>query len=230
MGALLDKLKLSKDLFGQDIVDYYKSNTLYMMELYTKSTDDCLSISISDIQVGCFYFLQYLDQSNWMRFSPIFCVDYRKVNNMTIILGLNFNFIPLEIRSNLFDKYIIEKDIINNTPLVVDFKGMYTELLRWGFEYSIVEYNAIQIKYAHKISLELLPRFLYSSHIKNKYDPVKLMEIWRAKIDKREKRHQEIISSVLSDYYDINKEISEKYDALGGHIDRIQKSLAKFGK
>lgn len=230
MGALIDRLKLSQSVYGNDIVDYYKSNTIFMMDNYSKSSKDCLSINVSNIQVGCFYFLQYLDQSNWMKFSPIFCVDYRQVNNMIIVLGLNFNFIPLEIRSNLFDKYITEKDIINDVPLSVDFKGMYTELLRWGFEYSIVEYNAIQIKYAHKISLELLPRFLYSSHIKNKYDPNKLMDIWRAKIDKREKRHQEIISSVLSDFYDINKEMSEKYDALSGHIDRIQKSLAKFGK
>lgn len=228
MGPLQDRVNLSMKVYGKDIVDFYKNNTLYMVDKYTKSDDMCTSISVRDIIPGRFYFLHYEDPSNWMRYSPIFVVDYRKINDLVIILGVNFNFIPLEVRSSFFDKFISEQDFQNNYPLKVDFKGVYTELLRLGFEYSIVEYNAIQIKLVHQINLELLPRFFYSSHPKNTYDPNKLMEIWTKKIETKEKRHQEITLSLLSEFYDVNGEIDSKYQVLRDHIKRLQDSFNKF--
>ena len=165
-----------------------------------------------------------------MKYSPIFCCDWRKFGNMIVILGVNFNFIPLELRTRIFDKFIKEEDFEKNSFLEVDFKGMYTELLKYGFEYSIQEYNVAQIKLVHRISLELLPRFLNSSHPKNTYDPVKLMEIWETKLSTKEQRHKEIISSVLKDFYYVNKDISEGYKELGNHISRLRKSYQKYGK
>lgn len=228
MGVLQKRLVMDEKTFGGNILDFYKNNTLYMYEKYQKSDDICKSISISDIIVGRFYFFQYQDPSNWMKYSPIFVIDYRKLNDLVIIFGINFNFIPLEIRVSIFDKFISEQDFKNNYPLKVDFKGVYTELLKYGFEYSIVEYNAIQIKYVHQIHLDLLPRFLYSSHPKNKYDPKKLMEIWMSKLKNREKRHQEIILSMLNEFYDVSSEISDKYDVLLDHVKRLQDSYNKF--
>jgi hypothetical protein len=228
MGSLNERVKLNQLVYGGDLVSFYKENTLFMYDKYSKSDDMCEAISISDIFTGRFYFLHYHDSSNWMRYSPIFCVDYRKFDDKVVILGLNFNFIPLEIRSAIFDKFISEQDFDNNSDLKVDFKGVYTELMRYGFEYTVVEYNAAQIQLVHRIHLELLPRFLYSSHPKNKYDPNKLVEIWTAKLKNREKRHQEMTLAILSDFYDINNEISEKYDALKKHIQRVQNSLNKF--
>jgi hypothetical protein len=226
MGYLKDKVDI--DMFTDSIFDYYKKNTAYMYNLYLKSDSECVSINRSDIVIGGFYFLNYEDPSNWMRYSPIFCIDFRKLGDMIIILGVNFNFIPLEIRVAIFDKFLIEKDFENDYPLSVDFKGMYSELLKYGFEYSIVEYNAIQIRTVHRISLGILNKFLYSSYPLNKYDPNKLMEIWTAKLKNREKRHQEISSAVISDFYEIGSEISGKYEALSGHIKRLQDSLNKF--
>jgi hypothetical protein len=230
MGLLSEKLKLSRLVNGKDIVDYYKNNTNFMYQKYQDSDEDCKAIDKGDIQKGAFYHLHYKDDSNWMRWSPIFCCDWRKVGNLTIIMGVNFNFIPLELRVSIFDKFITEKDFDKNSPLEVDFVGMYSELLRYGFEYSIQEYNVGQIVMAHRISLDLLPRFLYSSYPKNTYDPKKLVEIWDVKLKTRDKRHQEIISSVLSDFYDINSDISERYDALSGHIKRVRDSYQKYGK
>jgi hypothetical protein len=230
MGALKDKLELDQKVFGRDIVDFYRKNTSHMYEKYKKSDKDCLSINKEDIQVGRFYFLHYLDDSNWMRWSPIFCCDYRRFKNMIVILGVNFNFIPLELRVSIFDKFITENNMKNNDILEVDFKGMYSELLRYGFDYSIQEYNVAQIKIIHQIDLNLLPRFLYSSYPKNTYDPKKLLEIWKTKLETKEERHREIISSVLSDFYEINKEISDQYQALKEHISRLQDSYEKYGK
>lgn len=229
MSFLRERVDLSMKVFGGNIVDYYKNNTMYMYDLYRKSTEECESVSTIDMKVGGFYFLHYLDDSNWMMYAPIFCIDYRKLENMTIILGINFNFIPLEIRTAIFDKFISEKDFEENRVLRADFKGVYSELLRYGFEYSIVEFNASQIKRVHRISLELLPRFFYSSHPKNKYDPVKLLQIWSSKIETREKRHQEIMITTLNDLYKIESDVNEKIDVLKKHVDRLQKSFEKYG-
>jgi hypothetical protein len=228
MASLNERIKLNQLVYGGDLVSFYKENSLFMYDKYSKTDEMCDAISISDIFTGRFYFLHYHDPSNWMKYSPIFCVDYKKLDDKIIILGLNFNFIPLEIRSAIFDKFISEQDFDNNSDLEVDFKGVYTELMRYGFEYTVVEYNAAQIQLVHRIHLELLPRFLYSSHPRNKYDPNKLYEIWMAKLRNREKRHQEMTLSILSEFYDVNNEISEKYDVLKGHIKRIQNSLNKF--
>lgn len=225
---LLDRIDLEMKDYG-GVVDYFKSNSLYMLDQYSKTSDFCELVSIRDVFPGAFYHFHYLDDSNWMRYSPIFCVDYKKFNGMIIIIGVNFNFIPIEIRSRIFDKYISEKNFNENDFLKVDFRGMYTELIRIGFEYALVEYNLSQVKIAHRINLNLLPRFLYSSHPKNKYDPLKIMQIWSSKLKDKEKRHQEMTLSILDDFYKINEEVSEKYDLLKNHIDRIKKSFQKFG-
>ena len=55
MGALKERVKLNRLVFGQDIVDYYRNNTKFMYEKYSESNIDCESISKEDIQVGRFY-------------------------------------------------------------------------------------------------------------------------------------------------------------------------------
>ena len=38
-----------------------------------------------------------------------------------------------------------------------------------------------------------------------------------------------MMKSMVDEFYDINNEISEKYKVMKGHIERIQKSLKKYG-
>jgi hypothetical protein len=228
MGALQDRIDLNQKVFGKNIIDFYKNNVIYMVDKYSKSDDMCTAISVTDISPGRFYFFHYEDPSNWIKYSPVFVVDYKQIRDMFIILAVNFNFIPLEIRSGIFDKFILEKNFIDDDALEVDFQGVYRELVRFGFEYSILEYNAIQLKLVHQINLELLARFLYSSHPKNTYDPNKLMEIWTKKIETRKERHEEMMTSVLSEFYEVDGIISQKYEALESHIKRLQNSLNRF--
>lgn len=230
MGELIERIKLSGLVHSDGIPDFFKKNSLLLFEKLKGSDDLVKSITINDIYPGGFYFLHYKDDSNWMKWSPVFIVDFKKYSNNIIIFGVNFNFIPLEIRSEIFDKYITEKDFEKNNFLKVDMGGMYNELKRLGFEYSIVEYNAIQIVKAHRISLEMLPRFLYSQHPIVKYDPKKLMEIWNAKISNRVERDKEITSSTLDDFYNTQKDISERYNQLEGHIKRLRNSMDKWGR
>ena len=230
MGELVDRVGLRMLVHGDGLADNFKNNSLYFYEKYQKSDKDVLSISIKDIQPGGFYHLHYLDSSNWMMYSPIFVTNFKKVGIYTIIFGVNFNFIPLEIRVYLFDKFIIEEDFEKNKFLKVDYNGMYSELIKYGFEYAIVEYNAENIKLVHKIHMESIPRFLISGHPKNKYDPGKLFDIWKAKIGDKDKRNQEIMKATMEDFYDVRGEINEKYVLLKGHILRIQNNMRKYGK
>lgn len=230
MGELSERVKLSLLVNGNGIPDNFKNNSLYFYEKYQKSTPEVLNVKVSDIYPGGFYFLHYLDDSNWMQYSPIFLADYKKFSNKIIIFAVNFNFIPLEVRVLLFDKFVTEDDLNNDKLLKVDYVGMYEELRKLGFEYALMEFDALRVKFVHKIRLDLLPRFLYSQHPINKYDPMKLIQIWDAKIGARDARHKEMMNSILSDFYDVNSEISEKYDVLKGHIQRIRKNTIKYGR
>lgn len=229
MGELTERIKLSLLVNGNGVVDNFRNNSLYFYEKYQKSDDLVKSIKVEDIFPGGFYFFHYLDDSNWMQFSPVFVADYRKFSNKIVLLCVNFNFIPLEIRAMVFDKYITEEDFEKDNYLVVDYEGMYSELQRLGFEYALMEFNSIQLRLVHKIKLDLLPRFLYAQHPKNVYDPKKLIQIWEAKINTRNERHKEIMLSTLSDFYDINKDISDKYNVLNEHIKRIRRGITKYG-
>jgi hypothetical protein len=230
MGELLERIKLSNLVYGDGIADNFKNNSLFFYEAYSKSQPKIENISKANIQVGGFYFFHYLDDSNWMQYSPVFTVSFKKFGNLIIIIALNFNFIPLEVRATIFDKFIKEEDFEKDNLLAVNYEGIYRELIQYGFEYALVEYNLHQIKFVHSISLDLLPRFLYSQHPINKYDPKKLYEIWSAKIKGRGERHEEMSKSMIDDFFKVSDDILENYDILKNHITRIQKSIGKYGE
>ena len=230
MGELIERIKLSNLLNGNGIVENFKNNSLFFYNAYSKSDKNIMSIPIGKVQLGGFYFLHYMDDSNWMKYSPIFTIDFKKFENLIIIHGVNFNFIPLEIRAAIFDKFILEEDFEDDRLLKVSYEGMYRELLKYGFEYAIVEYNMAQVKAVHKISMDMIPRFLYSQHPINKYDPKKLYEIWEAKIGEQGERHKEMSKSLIDDFFTASDDILDNYKVLKNHILRIQKSLDKYGQ
>ena len=226
MGEILKKIKEE----NKNTAQYYKDNTMFFFEKYKTSSKEILSLPVGKMQLGAFYFIHYLDDSNWMKYSPIFTVDFKKFNNQIIIIGINFNFIPIEIRAGIFDKYISANDIETNKLLTVDYEGVYKELIRVGYEYSLVEYNLSQVKMVHKIDLILIHKFLYSGHPINLYDPNNLYKIWLKKLETREQRHQEMMKAVISEFYDLEKDINKEFDVLKKHIERTQNSYKKYGK
>jgi hypothetical protein len=231
MGALKERVKLDMSVFGGGPVDFFANNVSYMYDLYENSREVCPIVPKENIVSGGFYHLHYMDDSNWVRYSPIFVAEHKRMGNMIVLLAVNLNFIPLELRVDIFDPFITEKDYTKGDVLLeVDFPGMYGRLLRFGFEYALMEYNVAQVKLAHRVTLPILSRFLWSAYPVNKYDPNALMRIWKKKIETKEQRHQEIIRATLDEFYDIKGEMSEKYDVLSGHIDRLQKSFTKYGR
>lgn len=225
MGILIDTIKIES---GGNIVKYYKENTVMLYNKYRNPDELVKAISVGKMAEGQFYFLMYYDESNWMQFSPIFFVDHKEFEDKVIGYGVNMNFIPLEYRAALFDKIIHNLDDENQVR-GMNFEGMYKQLLKLGYEYALVEYDMSRIKQAYHIKLQILPKFLYSSYPKNKYDPQKLYSIWKKKLEKREQRHQEIIQQLSSDFYKVTEEIEMKYDVLSDHMKRVQRNHKKFG-
>jgi hypothetical protein len=226
---LIERVRLSLLVYGNGIEENFRNNSFFFSEKYSKSDEMVTAKRTEDIQTGGFYFLHYLDDSNWMKYSPVFVVDQKNFGNQIIVFAVNLNFIPLQVRPLIFEKYIIEEYFEKDSFLKVDYVGMYKELVKFGFEYALMEYNVIQIKKVHKIHMEMLPRFLYSQHPKATYDPKKLMEIWNKKLETKSQRNKEMMTSMIHEFYDINNDISEKYKVMKGHIERIQKSIKKYG-
>ncbi len=229
MGELIERVKLSLLVYGNGIEDNFKNNSMFLMDKYSKSDEMVRAIDVSSIEPGAFYFFHYLDDSNWLRYSPVFVAGYKKFGNQTIIFAINFNFIPLEIRPMMFDEYLLPENFEKDMPIKTEYEKTYQELLKVGFEYSLMEYNAIQIKMVHRIHMEMLPRFLYAQHPKATYDPKKLMEIWTKKLETKKERDKEMMKAMIEEFYEVNKEISGKYKVLKDHIARIQKSAKKYG-
>lgn len=230
MGELIERTRLSLLVHGNGIPENFKNNSLFFYQKYQQTDDMVKNITVKNVKPGSFYFFHYKDDSNWMKWAPVFVASYKKFSNKIVLFCVNFNFIPLELRVALFDKFISEEDFTKDRPLKVDYNGMYEELKRLGFEYALMEFNSIQLVLVHRISLDILPRFLFSQHPKNTYDPKKLLSIWESKISSKEQRHQELMLSNVSDWYDINKELTDNYDALYNHVKRIRNSQIKYGR
>lgn len=230
MGHLTDLVKLYVLVNGVDEADAYKKNCQFFFDKYRGSDDDVKATRVGEMKPGMFYFLHYKDDSAWMKYSPVFVVDFKKFDNMVVLNCVNMNFLPLAARVALFDPFIEEEDFDNKAfYLRAKYDAVYRELKKYRFEWSMMEFNTKQIVQAHKISMVMLPRFIWSGHPLAKYDPAKLTQIWKKKYNEQAAREQEMMKASIQDFYDAKKEIGQKYDVLKGHIGRVQKSNKKYG-
>lgn len=227
--SLVDRVGLRMLVDGDGLADNFKQNSNYFYNKFNESDDSVTAIDVSNIKAGMFYHFHYLDTSNWMKWSPVFVTNHKNIGNKIIIFAVNFNFIPLEVRVGIFDKFITEKNFEKNEPLKVSYQGMYQELSSLGLQYSLVEYDASLIKLVHRIEMNTVPRFIISQHPKNKYDPKGLIELWSKKAKTAELRDREMIGANMNDFFNIKAELNEKYKTLKSHIQRIHNNQKKFG-
>lgn len=230
MGILSETHKLNLLVYGKDKFDNFKNNSLYFFNKMKSSDDEFRSIRAGQIQLGRFYHFHYMDESNWMRYCPVFTVDAKKYENKIIVFAINLNFIPIELRITIFDRFIDESMIEKDQAVQADYQSVYNELKKYGFEWAIFEYNLSQFVMVHRINLKSLARFLYSGHPINKYDPQKLFDIWQTKLKTRDEREKAIIESMVDDFVDIEKQISKDLSILKNHITRTKRNIDKFGK
>ena len=232
MGHLSELVKLNVLVRGANELDAYINNTNYFMARYSVQSSDNEILSIRKVQIipGQFYFFTYMHDSNWYKYSPVFVIDKKVSNGLTILRCINMNFLPLSFRVAFFDPYLREQDFENpNFILKANFDKVEKELLKFNYNFSIKMYNVDQIVQAYKISLSILPRFLYSGHIDAKYDPGKLKQIWQSQIKVAELREKEMMSATMDDYTDLTKDISNKFDALKNDVMTFRNSLRKYG-
>ena len=78
MGELIERIKLSNLVNGNGIVENFKNNSMYFYKKYASSSPEVTSIPIGKMSMGSFYFLHYKDDSNWLKYSPIFTCDFKK--------------------------------------------------------------------------------------------------------------------------------------------------------
>lgn len=230
MGVLRKKLT---ELTKVGIPNFFKENSLRFYNLYNKPDGKMVEpTNISSIYNGGLYFIYYLDDSNWMKYSMVLCADIR---DQRIMFGVNMNFLPLEIRLDLFDGLVMDLEDNNkqsngNTPFnFVTFESVYKKLIRLGFEYALVEYDVSRIGRIYNIGYDQLPFWLYSQYPKNKYDPIKLYSIWEAKLKNRPERHKELIGKLVSDFYNVTDELIDNSTAMKGHFQRLKKNYDKYG-
>lgn len=225
--------KTIKELTTIGVPKFFKENSLYYYKQYRSPDKSIVNpIPVSNMYNGGIYFLYYQDESNWMQLSPILCVDIR---DKRIIFGINLNFLPLEIRMDLFDTIVNSLEDNNKqssgmTPFnFLNFEKAYKLLLRRGFEYAIVEYDISRIVRVYEIQYDQLPTWIYSQHPKNIYDPNKLYQIWASKLKDRPERHKELISKLVEDFYNVTDELIDNSTALKKHFQRLQRNQEKFG-
>lgn len=230
MGVLRSKIQ---ELTKNGVPTFFKENCMTYYNLYKSPDMDIVKPSpISNMYNGGIYFIYYKDESNWMKLSPILCADIR---DKRIIFGINLNFLPLEIRMDLFDGIVSNLEDNNNqsngmTPFhFLNFETAYKLLLRRGFEYAIVEYDMSRIVQVFEIKYENLPTWIYSQHPKNIYDPIKLYQIWSVKLKDRPERHKDLINKLVEDFYNVTDELIDNSTALKGHFKRLQRNQEKFG-
>ena len=227
---LIDRIGLRMLVDGDGLADNYKNNTLYFYNKYKNSDDLVTAIGLKDIKKGYFYHIEYKDNSNWMQKSPVFLADYKLLEDRYILLAVNFNFIPLEIRPMIFNDFMTDDNFEKNIALKCSYQGVYNQLVKLDCEYSLVEYDTSLIKYIYRINMSIVPRFLISGDPTNKYDPEKLYNIRAIKCKTKMQRDSEIKSSVLNDFFNVDEELSSSYTILKKHIQRIIANQKKFKK
>lgn len=232
MGELYDRFKLNKLVNSDDPVSYFKENSIDFYKSYTKSTEQIKAIPVRLMIPGKFYFLHYKDDTNWIKWSPVFVVEEKKSYGFHC---MNLNFMPLEIRILFFDKYITDKDFESDAEkkgnhfIKVKPDMVQNELKKIRMNHCMKFYNSSQIVTCHRIMFDDLPNFLFSSHPMFKYDPKKLIQIWKQQASKSERRGDEMMKLTIEDLYNFDKEFKHRFDVLKGHIDRFRKSVQKWG-
>ena len=147
MGVLNELVNYQVKVEGGDKASNFKINSLYFFNKYRKSDKFVERIPVAKIRTGGFYFLHYLDDSNWMKWSPVFAVSVKRFDNLIILYAINLNFIPIEIRVKIFDKLFSEKDFQGASPGDPWKKDVYSR--KFNFE-NILVLHYMELKYYKK--------------------------------------------------------------------------------
>lgn len=222
---------------------YYNNTDKILHYLNNKVHDKVEPINLNNIEKGKFYFMFYDLQgksSKLEKFNTILAIDWVDMDKTRYLYGVSINFIPVAIRivffNFLFNQRIKTFDKIegvmpsNQNPITgLSLGAMYKALKTVGFEWSIRKFDVRLMNNAYCLDWNIIHEFLSMSTSKlTGVDDNKLMEIWKSKLDKQEKREQEFISKLLGDYKNMEKEFEISFQSLYESEDNLAKSLNFF--
>jgi len=229
MKKFSDKIYYLKSKIGS----YSNKSTEWLFKNINKPTNKFMRISPDQLTIGKFYFARYdlrkINKSSKMeQFIPFLMVDYKPSIDSKVVFVLNLNFLPLNTKevffSNFLDKYtnIFEENFLKKTSLLelplsnITYKNIYSQLLKYGFEYSIRELRVELFDEIYSVSTDNLDKLIsVNTQILTGVDELKLQEIWITKL-KNESYNDRIqdILEIKNNYEKIVNELVEKFKFL----------------
>lgn len=234
-------IKGVKEQYLKDGSKMYSDNTTVISNKLNDGQDkDIVSTSASNLNKGDFCFMFYDLQgksSNMEKFNPIMVVDWFDHNNTRYLYGLSLNFIPINIKVNFFNMIFnnnlktlddnIKLDTIKQKPVDnINFTNVYKLLFSIGFEWAIRKFDITKINKTNLISTNIIKEFITMSTYKfTGVADDKIISIWKSKINKQQKRQQNLIKELLNDYGQMRDELNEKYQTLDDRNDKLNDSI-----
>lgn len=137
------------------------------------NNNELSSISIKNINLGCFYLIKYNYNGNKI-YCPIFTLEYKVIKNKNILYAINLDYLPYTYKSNFFinlmnfykqiyDDNIDINDATNEKPLPnITFEKVYRLLKsNGGYEFSVTAFDILKITEVCRVSTNILHRFLF---------------------------------------------------------------------
>lgn len=235
---LRDKIK---EQFQQEGNNIYRNNAEFITaNIKDIDSKDIIPVNINSIEKGKFYFIFYDlsgKSSKMEKFNPLFVIDWFDMDGTRMLFGISINFIPINIRTILFNTICngnlkvlednLKYDIENQYAFKdIGFNNIYKLLTSIGFEWSIRKFDMRLINKVYCVSTTILAEFITMSTASfTGVDDLKLIDIWKKKIVEQEERHKRIIKELLGDYKKMSSELNEKYMSLEDRNDNLQESL-----
>lgn len=215
------------------VYNYPNESINWLFNKINKPDNKFVQVTTDMLTVGKFYFARYdmrgFNKSSKMeQFVPFLMVDYKPAIDSKVVYIMNLNFLPLNTKEVFFSTFldknnsIIEKNSEKKNAKIeqplpnIGYKIMYSELLKYGFEYSIREMRVELFNDIYQISTDNIERLItLNTQALTGVDEDKLQEIWVSKIknESLENRVQDILE-IKSNYEKIVNELAEKFKNL----------------
>lgn len=226
--------------YRKNIPNYTVNSINWLKTSLNKPNNKFMGIDPGKMKIGSFYFMRYdlqkINKSTKMeQFVPFMLVDYKPSIDKKVFWILNLNFFPTNIKlaffSSFLDKFtnILEdnekkKDVLQESPIPnINYKNMWNELIKFGFEYSVREIRIELINQLFVVSTDNLKYLTtMNTQLLTGVDDGKLNQIWITKLKNEPFQDRvEELRTIKNNYYAILEELDSKFKNLNKELDGL---------